>query len=117
MDSVEAAADLVVLTGLGTLPAEMTQQAALLQRAARITAEAMPRLRTMTGLPDYWIEANRIENEADTVYRQLLSRLYSGEYEALEVLRLKEVADQLEEAADAFEKVANTVESIAVKES
>jgi hypothetical protein len=117
MDFVEAAADLVVLTGLGTLPAEMTQQTALLQRAAEITAEAMPRLQTMKDLPDYWIEANRIENEADKLYRRLLSRLYSGEYEALEVLRLKEVADQLEEAADAFEKVANVVESIAVKES
>jgi uncharacterized protein len=117
MDFVEAAADLVVLTGLGTLPAEMSQQTALLQRAAETTAEAMPRLQTMKGLPDYWIEVNRIENEADKLYRRLLSRLYSGEFEALEVLRLKEVADQLEEAADAFEKVANVVESIAVKES
>ena len=117
MDFVEAAADLVVLTGLGTLPAEMGQQTALLQRAAETTAEAMPRLRTMRDLPDYWIEVNRIENEADKLYRRLLSRLYSGEFEALEVLRLKEVADQLEEAADAFEKVANVVESIAVKES
>jgi uncharacterized protein len=117
MDLVEAAADLVVLTGLGTLPAEMSQQTALLQRAAETTAAAMPRLRTMKGLPDYWIEVNRIENEADKLYRRLLSRLYSGEFEALEVLRLKEVADQLEEAADAFEKVANVVESIAVKES
>ena len=117
MDFVEAAADLVVLTGLGTLPAEMTQQTALLQRAAEITAEAMPRLRTLKDLSDYWIEVNRIENEADKLYRRLLSRLYSGEFEALEVLRLKEVADQLEEAADAFEKVANVVESIAVKES
>ncbi|MGX5654006.1 DUF47 domain-containing protein [Geodermatophilus nigrescens] len=117
MDFVEAAADLVVLTRLGTLPPEMSQQTALLQRAAETTAEAMPRLRTMRDLPDYWIEVNRIENEADKLYRRLLSRLYSGEFEALEVLRLKEVADQLEEAADAFEKVANVVESIAVKES
>src|SRR3954454_9508330 len=39
MDFVEAAADLVILTGLGTLPAEMSQQTALLQRAAQTTAE------------------------------------------------------------------------------
>src|SRR3954453_7238817 len=65
MDFVEAAADLVVLTGLGTLPAEMNQQAALLQRCAQVTAEAMPRLKTLKDLSDYWIEVNRIENEAD----------------------------------------------------
>src|SRR3954468_24014787 len=117
MDAVEAAADLVLLTGLGTLPAEMTQQTALLQRAAQTTAEAMPRLKTLQGLSDYWIEVNRLENEADKLYRRLLSRLYSGEFDALEILKLKEVADQLEEAADAFEHVANVVETIAVKES
>jgi predicted phosphate transport protein (TIGR00153 family) len=117
MDYVEAAADLVVLTGLGTLPAEMSQQTALLQRAAQTTAEAMPRLRTLKDLSDYWIEVNRIENEADKLYRRLLSRLYSGEFDALEILKLKEVADQLEEAADAFEHVANVVETISVKES
>jgi len=117
MDFVEAAADLVILTGLGTLPAEMSQQTALLQRAAQTTAEAMPRLKTMKDLSDYWIEVNRLENEADKLYRRLLSRLYSGEFDALEILKLKEVADQLEEAADAFEHVANVVETIAVKES
>jgi uncharacterized protein len=117
MDAIEAAADLVVLTGLGTLPAEMSQQTALLQRAAQTTAEAMPRLRTLKDLSDYWIEVNRIENEADKLYRRLLSRLYSGEFDALEILKLKEVADQLEEAADHFEHVANVVETIAVKES
>jgi uncharacterized protein len=77
----------------------------------------MPRLRTLRDLSDYWIEVNRIENEADKLYRRLLGRLYSGEFEALEVLKLKEVADQLEEAADAFEHVANVVETISVKES
>jgi len=117
MDAIEAAADIVVLTGLGTLPAEMAQQVELILRAAHTTAEAMPRLKTMKDLPDYWIEVNRLENEADKLYRRLLSRLFSGEFDALEVMKLKEVADLLEEAADAFEHVANVVETIAVKES
>jgi uncharacterized protein len=117
MDHIEAAADLVVLTGLGDLPSEMAKQVELLQRCARATADAMPGLSTMKGLEDYWIEVNRLENEADRLYRRLVSRLYSGEFKALEVLKLKEVADELEEAADAFEHVANVVESITVKES
>jgi predicted phosphate transport protein (TIGR00153 family) len=117
MDSMEAAADFAVLADLETLPAEMTRQVELLQRAARCTTEAMGRLVTMTDLPSYWIEVNRLENEADQVYRKLLSRLFSGSYEALTVLKLKQVADDLEDAADAFEHVANVVETIAVKES
>jgi predicted phosphate transport protein (TIGR00153 family) len=117
MDAIEAAADFAVLAELETLPVEMGRQVDLLQRAARCTVEAMGRLATMTDLASYWIEVNRLENEADQVYRGLLSRLFSGSYEALTVLKLKQVADDLEDAADAFEHVANVVETIAVKES
>jgi predicted phosphate transport protein (TIGR00153 family) len=117
MDAIEAAADFVVLTGLEALPAEMSRQVELLQRAAQCTVDAMGRLSTMTELAPYWIEVNRLENEADHVYRALLSRLFSGAYDSLTVLKLKQVADDLEEAADAFEHVANVVETLAVKES
>ncbi len=117
MDSIEAAADFAVLSELETLPLEMGRQVDLLQRAARCTADAMTRLGTLTDLSGYWIEVNRLENEADQVYRKLLSRLFSGTYEALTVLKLKQVADDLEDAADAFEHVANVVETIAVKET
>lgn len=117
MDAIEAAADFAVLAELETLPAEMGRQVDLLQRAARVTVDAMGRLATMNDLAAFWIEINRLENEADQVYRGLLSRLFSGAYEALTVLKLKQVADDLEEAADAFEHVANVVQTIAVKES
>ncbi len=117
MDFMEAAVDLVVLYNIDELPPEIADQVDVLERAAELTADAMPRLRSMKDLSEFWIELNRLENQADQVYRRLLARLFSGEYDALTVLKLKEVVDQLEGAADAFEHVANTVETIAVKES
>jgi predicted phosphate transport protein (TIGR00153 family) len=117
MDSMEAAADLAVLYQVQQLPAGVRAQVEVLIRTAHVTAEAMPRLRTMSNLHDYWIEVNRLENEADDIYHRLLADLFSGEHDVLHVLKLKDVVEQLEEAADNFEKVANTVESIALKES
>ena len=117
MDYMEAAVDLVVLYNIDQLPPEIADQVDVLERAAELTAEAMPRLRSMKDLSEFWIELNRLENQADQVYRRILAKLFSGEYDALTVLKLKEVVDQLEAAADAFEHVANTVETIAVKES
>jgi uncharacterized protein Yka (UPF0111/DUF47 family) len=83
--------------------------------------EAMPRLEKLNELQDYTISVNSLEEEADELYRSLLSELlapgrcdHSGAL--LSVLTTKEVVEILEEAADAFEAVANTVESIAVKE-
>ena len=120
MDHMEAAGNLAFLYGLSSLPAlprELHQLIEVLNESARVTADAMPRLKEMKNLEPYWIEVNRLENEADQAYRMLLVRLFSGEFDALTVLKLKEVADELEAAADAFEHVANTIETIVVKES
>jgi len=117
MDAMEAAVDLVVLYQIGELPPEVADQIDVIERAAELTAEAMLNLRSMKDLSEFWIELNRLENQADQVYRRLLARLFGGDFDAMTVMKLKEVVDQLEGAADAFEHVANTVETIAVKES
>ena len=117
MDFMEEAVDLVLLYEIKTLPKGIEQQIEVLARAADLTAAAMPNLRSMKNLTEYWIEVNRLENQADQIHRKLLARLFSGEFETLDVLKLKQVVDVLEEAADAFEHVANTVETITVKES
>jgi predicted phosphate transport protein (TIGR00153 family) len=117
LDHMEAAAKLVRLYGLRALPAHAAALADVLERAARATAGAMPALAELDSLDDYWIGIHRLENEADEIYHRLLAHLFGGGYDTLTVLKLKEVADELEGAADAFENVANTVETIAVKEA
>ena len=117
MDMMDEAVDLVLLYEVTTLPPETTQQVEVIQRCAELTAAAMPSLESMKSLDEYWIEINRLENTGDKSYRRILASLFSGKYEALEVLKLKDVVESLEGAIDAFEKVANTVEQIAVKES
>jgi predicted phosphate transport protein (TIGR00153 family) len=117
MDFMEEAVDLVLLYEVDSLPSEFGDQVDVLQRCAQLTAESMPRLQTMKDLEEYWIEINRLENAGDKSYRRILAKLFSGKYEALEVLKLKDIVDSLEDGIDAFESVANIIEQIAVKES
>ncbi|WP_181309563.1 DUF47 domain-containing protein [Nocardioides campestrisoli] len=117
MDMMDEAVDLILLYEVTHLPSELSKQVEVIQRCAELTAKAMPRLKSMADLDDYWIEINRLENTGDKSYRRILASLFSGQYEALDVLKLKDVVESLEGAIDAFEKVANTVEQIAVKES
>ena len=117
MDMMDEAVDLVLLYEVTSLPPETTQQVEVLQRCAELTAAAMPSLESMGSLDEYWIEINRLENTGDKSYRRILANLFSGDVEALEVLKLKDIVESLEGAIDAFEKVANIVEQIAVKES
>lgn len=117
MDFMEEASDLIVLYKLEVLPARVADQVQVLQRAAELTADAMPRLRSMSDLAEYWVEINRLENQADKAHRKLLAQLFDEISDPILLMKLKEVVEKLEDAADAFEKVANTVETIALKES
>jgi uncharacterized protein len=117
MDFMEEAVDLVLLYEIGDLPSELANMVEVLQRAAELTADAMPRLRTMRDLEEFWIEINRLENDGDKSYRRIVAKLFNGQYDALTVMKLKDVVDSLEAGIDAFETVANIVEQIAVKES
>jgi uncharacterized protein Yka (UPF0111/DUF47 family) len=74
VDLLEAAADLVVLYELDEIPATTREVVGLLVAAARLTEGAMARLQSTRDLAEYWIEANRLENEADQLYRHRLSR-------------------------------------------
>ena len=117
MDMMDEVVDLILLYEVVDLPKEVLNQVEIIQRCAEITAEAMPKLRVMTDLDEYWIEINRLENSGDKSYRRTLAKLFSGDFKAIEVLKLKDIITSLEGAIDAFEKVANIVEQIAVKES
>ena len=59
----------------------------MLRRCAELTAEAMPRLRSMKDLAEYWVEINRLENEADRSYRKLLAEMFRGGMDPMDVLR------------------------------
>lgn len=118
MDLMDAAVDLIVLYRIGELPHGVSDQVEVLARMSELTADAMPRLRSMKDLAEYWIEINRLENQADQIYRRLLAELFNGTHlDAITIMKHKEVIEELEAAADAFEQVAHKVESIAVKES
>ena len=117
VDHLEAAADLILLYEIDELPATTREVVEVLVKAAHATADAMPRLQGMKDLAQYWIEVNRLENEADQLYRRTVATLFNGQYDALTAIKLKDLADQVEAAADGLEDVADTVETIALKES
>ena len=46
-----------------------------------------------------------------------MARLFSGEYEAIEVIKWKDIVQALEDSLNAIEDVSDVVESILVKNS
>ncbi len=118
MDMMDEVVDLILLYEVKVLPAELSDPGRGASSAA--PRSPPPRCRSCSRcstLEEYWIEINRLENAGDKNHRRMLANLFSGEFKAMEVLKLKDIVESLEGAIDAFEKVANIVEQIAVKES
>ena len=117
MDMMDEVVDQILLYEVRDFPSELFDQVEVIRRCAELTSEAMPQLKSMKNLDEYWIEINRLENDGDRNHRRILANLFGGDFKAMQVLKLKDVVESLEGAIDAFERVANIVEQIAVKES
>jgi predicted phosphate transport protein (TIGR00153 family) len=117
MDAIETVSDLFVLHRIETPLPEMKAQIDVLVLAAHQTEQALAALPNMRRerLEPYWIEINRLENEGDRLYRRAIADLFSGEHRAMDVLKWKEVIENLEEALDGLENVANIIESTVLK--
>ncbi len=117
MDYMDEAGDLIVLYKLNGLAPEIIQLVEILQRCSELTVQAIPRLQNMGSLRDFWVEINRLENQADKIYRSAIADLFDREEDAKTIIKQKDVILTLEAAVDAFETLANTIEAITIKES
>ena len=59
-------------------------------------------------------ELNTLENDADRVTSRAVGELFR-EYQAVDIIKWKEVYDQLEGAADKCEDIAGILEGIVIK--
>ena len=115
LDHIEAAADYLQLHNVDSPHERMLRLTEALAEGAQMTAAAMPTLRKMKGFDTYFREINRVENDGDRIYRRTIADLFSGKYEALDVLKYKKIIEEVEMAIDMLEDVANTIESIVLK--
>jgi uncharacterized protein Yka (UPF0111/DUF47 family) len=58
---------------------------------------------------------DKLESEGDSIYQRTIARLFGGEFDALEVLRWKDIVEAMEAALNTIEDISNIVESIVLK--
>ena len=118
VDLMEGAVDVIVLYEVDRLLPRVAKQVEIITRMAELTADAMPRLRSMRDLDGYWIEISRLEHRANKQHRRMLADLFNAKKpDPVAMMKHKDIIDALEATANAFEQVALTVEAIAVRES
>jgi predicted phosphate transport protein (TIGR00153 family) len=64
---------------------------------------------------EHCVEIHRLENEADILFLDAMARLFQEEPSPVEIIKWRDIYDQLEEATDSCERVANVLEGIVLK--
>ena len=115
LDAAEAIGTRIVLFRIVSPTPEAQRLTAILARSAVQIEQAVDQLKDLRNLGAFTIEINRLENEADTISRQVVADLFDGTHDLLDVMRWRELYGRLEGAADKCEDVANTIDAIVLK--
>ena len=115
MDAMDGTARRTQIYRVGITPDGVTQLAQVIERMVAVLAEAVGRLKKGDDVMRYCIEAKKLEEEGDAIYHDALGRLFDTEKNALELIKWKEIYDNLERTLDQSEDVANVLESITIK--
>lgn len=115
VDDIQTVSELLLVTQVTSNLPELREQADLLVAMAEEAEALVRRLESMKGVQSHLDAIDKLESEGDAVYRRILARLYSGELEALEVLRWKGIVEAFEGALNTIEDISDVVESIVLK--
>ena len=93
------------------------QLTAVLVRATEAIKEAVHKVRQPQDVARIGREIKKIEEEGDALYSSAVGALFEGTPDALQVIKWKELYDNIEHAIDECEDVLNVLESVSIKNS
>jgi predicted phosphate transport protein (TIGR00153 family) len=115
VDDIYQVGALLRIIPVGEPLPELIEQSELCVKMATEVVSLIERLESMKDMKGLLDSIDRLESEGDAVYRRALKRLFSGEFEALEVIKWKDVISAMENALNALEDIGDVVESIVLK--
>jgi uncharacterized protein len=116
MDAIDGTARRSQIFRLGAAPQGVTQLTEVIERMVGVLAEGVSRLQKKGDeVLRYCVEAKKLEEEGDAIYHEALGRMFEVERDPLEIIKWKEIYDNLEMTLDQSDDVANVLESITLK--
>jgi len=89
----------------------------LIVRTTGELVEAVALLRKQKGVMEHCIRIKTLENEGDVVYHDAVASLFANGMPPIEVIKWKDVYDNMERCVDSCVAVAHVLESVVLKHS
>lgn len=118
LDFIDAAAQRTYLYNIDKPTEEGKRLVKILISSIEKVSEAIKNLKNFKKpkiILNLCVEINTLENEGDVALRQGLASLFVSQRDPIEIIKRKEIYENLENAIDSCEDVANVMEAIILK--
>ncbi len=116
IDMIDGVARRAQIFRVGRAPEGINRMCTVIAKVVAALEVGVEQLRKRDGgVMKASIEAKQLEEEADAIYHEMLGKLFETETNAIELMKWKEIYDNLERCVDQAEDVANVLESISIK--
>jgi uncharacterized protein len=118
LDLIEAVAERFVLFEISETRAIAVELGKVLVRSCEKLHKAMellPGLKHPQELLELCVEVNKLENDADAIYRRAIADLFKPGNDPIMVMKWRDIFDGMESATDRCEDVANIVEGVVLE--
>ena len=117
MDFMEAVTERMMLYGITQITVPMKELVEVLGKQVEELNKVIPVIAELKyeKIIPHCIEINRLENLADKISRGAVANLFKGDPNPLDVMKWRDIYDNLETATDKCEHVAGIIEGIVLK--
>jgi hypothetical protein len=115
VDDQFATASLIQLVGIDDHPPELDEIAEVLVTTADELVALVSCLRSGDGARHRLERIEHLERQGDVIFRRGMGRLFHGDFDALYVIKWKDVIESMEGTLNAIEDVSDVIESMLVK--
>jgi predicted phosphate transport protein (TIGR00153 family) len=116
LDLIDASAQRIVMYNVEKPTPESKELAFIILKGCQTIERALSHMGgKFEHIAEHCMEVNSLENEADRVCREAISRLFDEEKDPIQLIKWKEIYETLEKATDKCEDAANILESVVVK--
>jgi len=112
LDGIYGAAQTFLIYGIAAPTDEARQMVGIIAGQASQLSQALGKLEGRKDVVPHLRMVQELESNADQLSRSAIGRLFKGDIDALEVIRLRELYSELEETIDAAEDAADVIERI-----
>lgn len=117
LDFIYAAGERIVMCDIRSHSQPSVQLADIIQRQCQEIGKALNALDDHEYVLQACRELNRLEKEADRIFRGTVATLFKQEKDPVTLIKMKELFEFLETATDKAEDAGNVLESVVLKNS